>query len=141
MIVVHFIQKGHLVPEEEFLVYAGLCYSIEWGLSSTKECQARDYYHALNLSDRARTLALFKRMADVGKIYDTSKFTQETKKLYVFKPQPHRFFSFFFKGKRIIIVSAYRKQGQKAPSRELEHAEALMKAWLAKEASIERKQK
>jgi hypothetical protein len=40
-------------------------------------------------------MALFKRMADLGKNYDTTKFNQETKKLYVFKPQPHRFFCFF----------------------------------------------
>lgn len=83
-------------------------------------------------------LALFKRMADVGKIYDTAKFTKETEKLYVFKPQPHRFFSFFMKGKRIIVISAYRKQGQKMPVRERDRAEALMAAWLAEEVNRER---
>ena len=122
---------------DESLVYAGSCFSIEWGQGSAKECQAREYYYALDEADRAKVLALFKRMADVGKIYDTSKFTQETKKLYAFKPHPHRFFSFFIKGKRIIIVRAYQKQSQKAPARELARAEALMKAWLAQEASNE----
>lgn len=119
----------------ESRVYAGAFYSIEWGCGASGNCQAREYYNALSEAERAKALALFKRMADVGKIYDPAKFTQETKKLYVFKPQPHRFFSFFIKGKRIIIVSAYQKQGQKAPSREIERAEALMKAWIAQEAS------
>ena len=125
---------------DEFLVYSGAFYSIEWALSPTKECQAREYYYSLGEADRARALALFKRMGDIGKIYDTTKFTRETKKLYVFKPQPHRFFSFFIKGKRIIIVSAYQKQTQKAPQREIERAEVLMKTWLAQEASNEWKQ-
>jgi len=74
-------------------------------------------------------MALFKRMADVGKIYDRTKFNQETKKLYVFKPQPHRFFCFFVKGKRIIIVSAYQKQGDKAPPQEISRAENLRLEW------------
>jgi phage-related protein len=125
----------------ESCIYAGVSYSIEWGCGPSGNCQAREYYYALSEPERARALALFTRMADVGKIYDSTKFTQETKKLYVFKPQPHRFFCFFVKGKRIIIVSAYQKQGQKAPERELERALALMKAWLAQEASNERKQK
>lgn len=125
---------------DESCVYAGAFYSIEWGSDPSGNCQAREYYYALSEAERAKALALFRHMADIGKIYDTAKFTQETKKLYVFKPQPHRFFSFFIKGKRIIIVSAYHKQGQKAPARELERAEALMKAWLAQEASNGRKQ-
>jgi hypothetical protein len=117
----------------ECLIYGGAYYSIEWGLDKAGTCQARDYYNALDEGDRAKALALFKRMADVGKIYDTAKFTKETEKLYVFKPQPHRFFSFFVKGKRIIVVSAYRKQGQKMPLRERERAEALMGTWLREE--------
>ena len=117
------------------LVYMGECFSIEWGETSSHQCQARDYYSALSEQDRAKALALFKRMGDLGKIYDTSKFTHETKKLYCFKPQPNRFFGFFIKGKRIIVVSAYRKKGQKAPARETARAESLMKDWLAQEAS------
>jgi hypothetical protein len=68
------------------------------------------------------------RMADVGRIYDKGKFNKETKKLYVFKPQPHRFFCFFcffVTGRRIYIVSAYQKQGDKAPSQQLRRAENL----------------
>ena len=45
--------------------------------------------------------------------------------LYAFKPQPHRFFCFFAKGKRIHVVSVYQKQGDKAPPREITRAENL----------------
>jgi len=107
------------------VIYEGECFAIMWAIASNGQCQARDYYEALNVADRAKALALFKRMADVGKIYDTTKFNQETKKLYVFKPQPHRFFCFFVKGRRIFIVSAYQKQGDKAPQQEIARAENL----------------
>ena len=50
---------------------------------------------------------------------------KETAKLYAFKPQPHRFFCFFVKGKRIFIVSAYQKQGDKIPLQEIRWAENL----------------
>ena len=129
------------MPNAEVLIYRGGIYSIEWGSDAAQKCQAREYYAALDDRDRARALALFKRMADVGKIYDTTKFNKETKKLYVFKPQPHRFFCFFVKDKRIIIVSAYQKQGQKAPAREIARAEELMNSWLLQEEPHERKQK
>lgn len=95
------------------------------GFDAAGNCQARDYYYALVEAERAKALALFALMANAGRIYDTTKFRRETR-LYVFKPQPHRFFCFFMKGKRIIIVSAYQKQGRKAPTREIERAERLM---------------
>ena len=107
------------------IIYEGECFAITWGTASNGRCQARDYYEALNVADRAKAIALFKRMADVGRIYDTTKFNQETKKLFVFKPQPHRFFCFFVKGRRIFIVSAYQKQGDKAPQQEIARAENL----------------
>ena len=107
------------------VIYEGECFAIMWGTASNGQCQAKDYYEALNVADRVKALALFKRMADVGKIYDKTKFNQETKKLFVFKPQPHRFFCFFVKGRRIFIVSAYQKQGDKAPQQEIARAENL----------------
>lgn len=101
------------------------------GGAANGKCQARAYYEALEVAERAKALALFKRMADHGKIFDETKFRQETKKLYTFKPQPHRFFCFFVTGRRIVIVSAYQKQGDKAPPREIERAENLRVEWLS----------
>ncbi len=113
------------MPESNLLVCSGDFFSILWGEGFNGRCQARDYYDALDMGDQVKASILFRRMADVGKIYDTTKFNQETKKLYVFKPQPHRFFCFFMRGKRIIIVSAYQKQTDKAPQKEIARAEKL----------------
>lgn len=58
-------------------------------------------------------------------LFPKTKFNKETEKLYVFKPQLHRFFCFFMKGRRILIVGAYHKQGDKAPPQEITRAENL----------------
>lgn len=132
------------MAKSKLIVCEGQCFAIVWGVAGSGECQARDYYESLEDTDRAKALALFKRMADVGKICDKTKFNQETKKLYVFKPQPHRFFCFFVKGKRIVMVSAYQKQGDKAPPQEIKRAENLrlecMEWIVRKEERNEKKQ-
>lgn len=53
-------------------------------------------------------------------------------RFFVFKPQPHRFFCFFVKGRRIFVVSAYQKQSRKAPPREIERAEDLRRQYPAR---------
>jgi phage-related protein len=113
------------MAKSRFVVCDGSFFEILWGIAYGGGCQARDYYESLEDADRAKALALFKRMADVGKIYDKTKFNKETEKLYAFKPQPHRFFCFFSKGKKIFIVSAYQKQGEKTPLQEIKRAENL----------------
>jgi len=91
----------------------------------------------MTFADRAKALALFKRMADVGRIFDRTKFSRETEKLYIFKPQPHRFFCFFVRGRRIVVVSACQKQGDKAPRRENIRAVNLRTDWLLRIAREE----
>lgn len=132
------------MAKSELIVCEGAFFAIVWGTTTDGGCQARDYYESLEMAERAKALALFQRMANIGKIYDTTKFNQETKKLYVFKPQPHRFFCFFVKGRRILIVSAYQKQGEKAPPQEITRAENLrlecMKRIAREEERHEKKQ-
>lgn len=118
------------MAKSRLLICEGAYFEIVWGTASDGGCQARDYYELLGVADRAKALALFQRMAEVGKIYDKTKFNQETKKLYVFKPQPYRFFCFLVKGRRIVVVSAYQKQGDKAPRQEILRAENLRIEWM-----------
>ncbi len=111
------------MPKSERVIYEGECFTVEWGLTPDGQCQARDHYFGMSVDDQAKASALFARMGDQGKIYDKTKFRKETGKLYVFKPQPHRFFCFFVKGKRILITTAFSKQGDKMPQREIDRAE------------------
>lgn len=123
--------------EKDTLICEGTCFAIIWGRAADGRCQARTYYEAMAIGDRAKTLALFMRMADTGRIYDRTKFNRETEKVYVFKPQPHRFFCFFVRQRRIVVVSAYQKQGDKAPRREIQRAEHLRTEWLLRFAREE----
>ena len=63
-------------------------------------------------------MMLFKRMGDFGRISDLTKFRNEGDKIYAFKPQPNRFLSFFYTGKKIIVTNAFCKKGQKLPEDE-----------------------
>ena len=61
-------------------------------------------------------------MGDFGKISDTTKFRNEGDKIFAFKPQPDRFLSFFYVGKKIIVTNAFRKKSQKIPEEEKQRA-------------------
>ena len=61
---------------------------------------------------------LFKRIGDFGKISDITKFRNEGNKIFAFKPQPDRFLSFFYTGKKIIVTNAFCKKSQKLPEKE-----------------------
>ena len=63
--------------KDTLAVCEGECFAIMWGVASNGQCQARDYYEALNVADRAKAPALFKRMADIGKIYLNSEIHLE----------------------------------------------------------------
>jgi hypothetical protein len=43
-------------------------------------------------------------MGEIGKIRDETKFWNEGDKIYAFKPQPHRFLSFFIEGRKILLL-------------------------------------
>ncbi|MBF0523397.1 MAG: type II toxin-antitoxin system RelE/ParE family toxin [Candidatus Omnitrophica bacterium] len=63
-------------------------------------------------------------MADIGHIYDETKFRIEDRqhKIYCFKPKKERFFCFFFIGRKIIITSGHTKKKQKLDRNELSKA-------------------
>jgi phage-related protein len=57
-------------------------------------------------------------MGDFGKISDITKFRNEGDKIFAFKPQPDRFLSFFYIGKKVVVTNAFRKKTQKLPEKE-----------------------
>jgi phage-related protein len=107
---------------KSFLAYQGNFFSIEWYFDASGYSQPLDYFMNLAEDDQDKTLYLFKRIGDFGKISDRTKFNFEGDGIYAFKPQPHRFLSFFIVGKKIIITNAYRKKTDKIPRNEKEMA-------------------
>jgi len=108
---------------KEYIAYAGERFVIEWYFDMKGNSDPLLYFETLTEIEQDRTFYLFKRMGDFGKISDTTKFNNEGDGIFAFKPQPHRFLSFFVIGKKIIITNAYRKKGEKLPKSEKALAE------------------
>ncbi|MBO4727379.1 MAG: hypothetical protein J5631_03020 [Spirochaetaceae bacterium] len=82
---------------KEFLVYRGKKFTIEWYYSQKGKSQPLEYFNALPAIYQQKFFYLIKRIGDFGYISDKTKFRNEGNGIYVFKPQPYRFFSFFMK--------------------------------------------
>ena len=113
----------------EYVAYDGEQFTVEWYYSPKGESQALEYYEELDASDRVKVLKLFKMMGDIGKISDQTKFRNEGDKIYAFKPQPHRFLSFFVEGKKIIVTNAFWKKQDKLPQGEKNRALSCMESY------------
>lgn len=101
-----------------FIAYEGSQFNIEWYYTEDGELPALEYFNSLDDDDKIKTLDLFKLMATEGKIFNKQKFRNEHDKIYAFKPKPHRFMCFFFKGKRIIVTNAFIKKKDDLPKEE-----------------------
>ena len=104
--------------KNDCIAYIGSFYTIEWYYDEKGKSLAYEYYLSLSDLQKRRLLVLFKRMGDYGKIHDITKFRYEGDSIFVFKPQPDRFLSFFVKEKKIIITSGFKKKTQKLPKDE-----------------------
>jgi phage-related protein len=106
------------MPIKEYIAYKGSCYTIEWYYDESGFSQPFEYLMNLSSDMQKKVFYLFKRMGDIGKINDITKFRNEGDQIYAFKPQPDRFLSFFVKDKVIIISNAFRKKSDKLPINE-----------------------
>ena len=85
---------------KEYIAYEGDFLTVEWFFDEKGKSDALDYIETLSNSQKRKTLILFKRIGDFGKISDITKFRNEGDRIFAFKPQPDRFLSFFFKSKK-----------------------------------------
>ena len=108
----------------EIVAYEGPCYTLEWFYDENGVSQSLNYFNELSDVQKRKVLMLFKRIGDSGRISDITKFRNEGGKIYAFKPQPDRFLSFFYAGKKIIVTNAFCKKSQKLP--EIEKRRALL---------------
>ena len=106
----------------EFLAYSGKKFTIEWYYSQNGESQPLDFFDALPAIYQQKLFYLIKRIGDFGYISDKTKFRYEGNGIYVFKPQPYRFFSFFYENGKINITNAIVKKTQKLRKQEKDYA-------------------
>lgn len=106
----------------QHIAYEGSEFTIEWFFDEKDRSQALDYFSEQPKEKQRKVLNLFRIMGDHGRIFDETKFKNEGDGIYAFKPQPDRYLCFFFKGKKIIVTSAFVKKSQKLPRGEKEQA-------------------
>ena len=112
---------------KEFIAYEGEMFTIEWFFDKNGKSEALDYFEILSDTQKRKVLMLFKRIGDFGKISDITKFRNEGDKIFAFKPQPDRFLSFFYIGKKIVVTNRFHKKSQKLPKNVKELALKRMK--------------
>jgi hypothetical protein len=127
------IKKVYPNYYESFLVYKGVYYAVYFHAETTSSSSVSEYFESCDDATQASLLFLVKTIADIGRIYDKTKFRIEDRqnKIYCFKPREERFFCFFFTGKKIIITSAHTKKKQKLDRNELKKAIQIRKGYFS----------
>ena len=104
------------------VIYSGEKFTLEWYYDKNGESVAFDYFMKSEEELQDKFLILIKKMGELGKIYDITKFRNEGDGIYAFKPQPDRYLSFFTDGRKIIVTNGFRKKTDKLPKSEKELA-------------------
>jgi phage-related protein len=120
---------------KEFIAYEGEILTVEWFFDEKGESEPLNFFETLPDVQKRKTLMLFKRIGDFGRISDLTKFRNEGEKIFAFKPQPDRFLSFFYTGKKVIITNGFRKKTQKLPKKEKALALKRMKSYISRAAT------
>ncbi|MEQ9301432.1 MAG: type II toxin-antitoxin system RelE/ParE family toxin [Cyclobacteriaceae bacterium] len=115
---------------KRYVAFRGEAFQIEWYYDDRGESRALEYAeNELSKIEKARLLLLFERMGEYGMIRDKTKFRSEGDGIFAFKPKPHRFLCFFFKGGKIIITNGFKKRQDELPVQEKKRALAIKQAY------------
>jgi phage-related protein len=99
-------------------IYSGSKFTLEWYYDKNGKSVAYEYFLDASEELQDKFFVLAKKMAELGKIFDITKFRNEGDGIYAFKPQPDRYLSFFTIGKKIIVTNGFRKKTDKLPKNE-----------------------
>jgi phage-related protein len=118
--------------KKDYIFYQGAKYQVEFYYNESGKMPAKNYLEGTPFKVKVKLAALVKYMAERGKLFDKTKFrvVDSKEKIYEFKPLDHRFFSFFYKDAKIIIISAYMKKSQKVSKKDLDKAKVLKKDYI-----------
>lgn len=116
----------------DYIAYEGRSFVIEWYFNEKEESPALEYFNELSVFQQDKTLYLFKRMGDFGKINNKTQFRYEGNEIFAFKPQPDRFLCFFVKGRKIIITNAFVKKSDTLPPGEKKRALKFREDYLSR---------
>jgi Phage derived protein Gp49-like (DUF891) len=114
---------------KEYIIYEDQYFIVEWYYDERGRSQALEYFEELSNHEKAKFMSLVVHIAKIGKIFNKTKFNNEGDQIYAFKPMPHRFLCFFFKGKKIIVTNGFHKKQQKLPANEKVRAINYMQSY------------
>ncbi len=119
--------------DKKHIAYEGQVFTIEWYVNDAGKSDALDYYQELDAERQIKLTKLLIWMGDLGSLRNKEKFRYEGNGIYVFKPQPDRFFCFFFKGGKIIITNAYEKKSDKMSKKDFDKAQHAQQDYIKRE--------
>jgi hypothetical protein len=97
-------------------VYSGKTFEVEFYVNPQGKMPAFDYYREMGDEAQRRLMVMLAHFADapIGTTLPKSILNIEDKDagVYAFKPAIHRVFSFFTKGRKIILLNGYQKHSQ-----------------------------
>jgi phage-related protein len=117
---------------QEFIAHQGPKYTLEWYFDAQGKSIALDYFEKMPRARQKKFDYFLHLMGLMGKILDITKFRHEGDGIYVFKPQPDRFFCFFVQGEKIIITNAYEKKTDKMSTTDYAKAQKLRSDYITR---------
>ena len=111
---------------DDRLVVAGVWCEIHYASRPNRSRPAEEFYERLDAQEQARLSALFKRLADTGKIFDRTKFKQVQGDIFGFKTRSGARISCYQERRRWYLLHGFDKRGDNWPVGEVERAEHLM---------------
>ena len=99
-----------------YIIYEGKTYTVEWYYTKQGKLPGYEYFLTMKEHAQNRFLYMVKYLADAphGEYLPKVLYNVEDRKnqIYALKPENERFFSFMFKGGKVIVANAYRKKSQ-----------------------------
>lgn len=113
------------MPEHTIIV--GSRFRLEWAVGKNGDAPARTFFETLKPKEKAQILALFKRLADHGRIDNRQQFKRLNRNLWEFKKFQLRFLGDYRAGGRFLVALGVRKKKDKHSRKDLEKAERILK--------------
>jgi len=113
-------------------IYRGQVFHVEALVFGNGSAPAEEWLDALSLKQQQKFAALFKWLADTGKIWNEKKFKhlESSEQIFEFKVEEGRILCFFFVGQRVILTHGFSKKAAKTPRGEVARAEKYKAGYL-----------
>ncbi len=108
-------------------------WSLEFYITSRGDCPAEAYIASLPAAERAILARYLDLLEQFGVALRMPIARRIQGALWELRPGPHRIFYFIAIERRCVILSGYRKQGNKTPRKEIARALRYMADWQERE--------